>query len=130
MIADLPESSLAQEKSLSKYTSGAKAQTNPTVIHFIGSDTDNARQTRNGSPSGSETSENDDSHEDYEKQADDIIDEIWRIFRDDAGWSDESKSKDGQDVVVSKTFPKWGKVFRLTVSSEAKSAVDCSIRSD
>ncbi|CAF0882877.1 unnamed protein product [Adineta ricciae] len=58
--------------------------------------------------------ENDTQKEDYNKQADEIIDEIWKIFKDETGWSDESKSKDGCDVVVSKSFPKWGKVFRLT----------------
>lgn len=53
--------------------------------------------------------------EDYEKQADDVIEKIWRIFRDEESWSQETKSSNGLDVVISKTFPKVGKVFRLSV---------------
>ena len=60
--------------------------------------------------------EEDDNDQDYETQADDIIEKVWRIFKDEDSWSPEAKSSDGSDVVVSKTYPKWGKVFRLTVS--------------
>ncbi|CAF2818102.1 unnamed protein product [Rotaria sp. Silwood2] len=58
--------------------------------------------------------DNYDNNEDYEKQADETIDEIWKIFKDDNAWSEEAKSRDGLDIVVSKNFPKWGKIFRLT----------------
>ena len=60
----------------------------------------------------------DDNNEDYENQADGILNEIWRIYKDETSWVDESKSKDGLDIVVSKTFPKWGKIFRLTVRNK------------
>jgi hypothetical protein len=57
----------------------------------------------------------DDNNEDYEKQADELIDEIWRIFKDEDAWSHEAKSKNRSDAVTSKTFPNRGKVFRLIV---------------
>ncbi|CAF3691678.1 unnamed protein product [Rotaria sp. Silwood1] len=55
-----------------------------------------------------------DNNDDYEKQADKTIDEIWKIFKDDNSWLEEAKSHNGLDIVVSKIFPKWGKIFRLT----------------
>lgn len=59
--------------------------------------------------------EEDENEQDYESQADDVIEKVWRIFLDNDSWSQEAKSVDGKDVVFSKTFPKWGKVFRLAV---------------
>jgi hypothetical protein len=55
------------------------------------------------------------NNEDYEKKADEIIDELWRIYQDSDSWYEEARSKNGVDVVHSKSFPKWGKVFRLIV---------------
>lgn len=98
-------------------------------IHCAASEANEPSEEHTDSPSVSETSEKDDPVEAYEKQADEIIDEIWTIFRDESGWSDESQSKDGQDVVVSKSYPKWGKVFRLTVSGPAEATVDREVRS-
>jgi len=54
-------------------------------------------------------------YEEYEKQADDLLDEIWRIYQDDDAWYEEGRSTDGFDIVLSKTYPKWGKIFRLNV---------------
>ena len=51
----------------------------------------------------------------YENYADEIINEIWKIFKDEHLWLEEMKSIDGFDIVVSKYYPKWGKIFRLTV---------------
>lgn len=62
--------------------------------------------------------EDDGNDEDYEKQADDIIEKVWRIFKDDSSWSQEAKSNNGIDIVIAKSFPKWGKVFRLCVRKE------------
>ncbi len=56
--------------------------------------------------------------EDYETQADDVVEKVWRIFKDDDSWSQEAKSSDGLDIVMTKTFPKWGKVFRLSVKKK------------
>jgi len=58
--------------------------------------------------------DNDYPEEDYEKQADEIIEETWKMFKDADGWSSELKSSDGKHVVVSKNFAKWNKVFKLT----------------
>ncbi len=44
-----------------------------------------------------------------------IIEKVWRIFKDDNSWSQEAKSNNGIDIVIAKNFPKWGKVFRLSV---------------
>lgn len=54
-------------------------------------------------------------NEEYERQADDLLDEIWRIYQDDDVWYEEGRSSDGFDIVLSKTYPKWGKIFRLNV---------------
>ncbi|UJR09821.1 hypothetical protein I4U23_014047 [Adineta vaga] len=78
---------------------------------------ENETQSTLETPISSSDDDDDDDitqKEEYEKQANEIIDEIWKIFKDETGWNDESKSKDGCDIVVSKTYPKWGKVFRLT----------------
>jgi len=56
-----------------------------------------------------------DQNEEYEKQAEEMLDVIWRIYNDENSWYEESKSKDGLDIVISKTYPKWGKIFRLIV---------------
>ena len=72
----------------------------------------NVSRSMLGTPSFIEEEENE---QDYEAQADDVVEKVWRIFLDNTSWSQEAKSVDGQDVVFSKTFPKWGKVFRLTV---------------
>lgn len=64
--------------------------------------------------------EDDGNDEDYGKQADDIIEKVWRIFKDDSSWSQEAKSNNGIDIVIAKNFPKWGKVFRLCVRKERK----------
>ncbi len=98
-------------------------------MYIIGSDTEEANQQplrTSGSDSNISQSilgtppltvEGDNNNnEDYEKQADEILDEIWRIYQDDNSWYEEAKSKDGLDTVVSKTFPKYGKIFRLIVS--------------
>ena len=53
---------------------------------------------------------------DYEKQGAQAIQDNWQIYKDDESWTDESQSRDERDVVTSKQFAKWGKVFRLTVS--------------
>ena len=53
---------------------------------------------------------------DYEKQGAQAIQDNWQIYKDDESWTDESQSRDERDVVTSKHFAKWGKVFRLTVS--------------
>ncbi|CAF3460128.1 unnamed protein product [Rotaria socialis] len=55
-----------------------------------------------------------DNAEDYEQQADEIVQKIWRIFKDNESWVQEAVSTNGRDVVFAKTFPIWGKVFRLT----------------
>ncbi|UJR36274.1 hypothetical protein I4U23_029004 [Adineta vaga] len=55
-----------------------------------------------------------DNDDEYEREADEIIERVWRIFRDNEGWTSESKSSNGLDIIVAKTYPKWGKVFRLT----------------
>ena len=56
-----------------------------------------------------------DANEDYEKQADDIVARVWRIFQDNEGWSPEAKSNNGVDFVLTKNLPKYGKFFRLNV---------------
>lgn len=65
-------------------------------------------------------------NEEYEKQADDLLDEVWRIYQDDDIWYEEGRSSDGLDVVLSKSYPKWGKVFRLnsTVEGSRKDIVE------
>ncbi|CAF5141134.1 unnamed protein product, partial [Rotaria magnacalcarata] len=55
-----------------------------------------------------------DNVEDYEQQADEIVQKVWRIFKDNESWVQEAVSSNGRDVVFAKDFPKWGKVFRLT----------------
>jgi hypothetical protein len=94
---------------------------------ILGSDTEettqvplrNIRSVSNMSQSILETPPSDlndgNNNEEYEKQAEEILDEIWKIYNDDNSWYEEAKSKDGTDIVLSKTFPKWGKIFRLTV---------------
>lgn len=62
--------------------------------------------------------EEDENDQDYEAQADDIFEKVWRMFKDEDSWSQEAKSTDGFDIVFSKTYPKWGKVFRLSVSKQ------------
>ncbi|CAF0769189.1 unnamed protein product [Didymodactylos carnosus] len=64
---------------------------------------------------GTPTSIDFEPQEDYEKCADDVMEELWKIFKDTDGWSLELKSNDGEHTVVSKTYPKWSKVFKLTV---------------
>jgi hypothetical protein len=56
-----------------------------------------------------------DNNEIYTKQADDLFDEILRIYKDDKSWSNEAKSTNGRDIVTSKNVPNRGKVFRLIV---------------
>lgn len=56
-----------------------------------------------------------DDDEGYGKQADEIITRVWQMFQDKESWISESKGSSGLDVIVAKTYPKWGKVFRLTV---------------
>jgi hypothetical protein len=58
--------------------------------------------------------EEDENDQDYEAQADDIIEKLWRMFKDEDSWSQEAKSSNGNDIVLAKTYPKWGKVFRLS----------------
>ena len=88
---------------------------------FLGSDHGDNRQTTlyrsgfNGLPSAVETNED---REAYEQQANEMTEELWRLYQDHEGWADEARSQDGKDVVTSKTFPNRGKVFRLTVSLE------------
>ncbi|CAF4732000.1 unnamed protein product, partial [Rotaria magnacalcarata] len=53
-----------------------------------------------------------DNVEDYEQQADEIVQKVWRIFKDNESWVQEAVSSNGRDVVFAKDFPKWGKVFR------------------
>ncbi|CAF2552833.1 unnamed protein product [Rotaria sp. Silwood2] len=55
-----------------------------------------------------------DNDEDYEKQADEVVDKVWRIFKDNDSWLQESISSNGLDIVLAKNYSKWGKVFRLT----------------
>ena len=93
------------------------------MFSLIASDTEdqplrNIRSDSNVSPSmlGTPTSVLDsDQNEKYEKQAEEMLDEIWKIYNDDESWYEESKSNDGFDIVLSKKFPKWGKTFRLIV---------------
>jgi hypothetical protein len=91
------------------------------IIYIIGSDTEETtheplRSVNSDSVLGTPPLVFDENqNEDYENQADEIINEIWRMFNNKNSWSYESKSRDGLDTVVSKSFPKWGKVFRLTV---------------
>lgn len=63
------------------------------------------------------TLEDDDQVNDYERQADEILEEVWKMFQDNEGWAQESKVNGATDVVMSKIFPKYGKVFRLSVSN-------------
>jgi hypothetical protein len=63
--------------------------------------------------------DDDDRNDDYEQQADEMVQKVWQIFQDDQGWSQEAKSTDGSDVVFSKIYPKCGKVFRLSVIVDA-----------
>lgn len=63
---------------------------------------------------GTPTSVFEECENDYESQADEIIENIWKIFQDDKSWVQEAKSADGNDLVQTKTYIKWGKVFRLT----------------
>ncbi len=56
-----------------------------------------------------------DNNEEYEKQAEEMFDDLCEIYNDNNSWREESKSKDGLDIVISKNFSKWGKIFRLTV---------------
>lgn len=57
-----------------------------------------------------------DPKEIYEKQAKRLLEEIAALIDDDEEtWTNEAKSKDGLDIVTSKTIPNRGKVFRLTV---------------
>ena len=60
--------------------------------------------------------EDEDRVNDYERQADEIVQEVWKIFQDNNGWAQESKQNGGIDVVMSKVYPKVGKVFRLSVN--------------
>ena len=63
---------------------------------------------------------------DYEEQGAQAIQDNWQIYKDDESWTDESRSRDERDVVTSKHFTKWGKVFRLTVSVDGfEIADDC-----
>jgi hypothetical protein len=64
--------------------------------------------------------DNNDNDEEYVKQADEMVNDIWRMYNDKGSWYEEAKSKDGLDTVNSKSFPKWGKVFRLTVRKKVK----------
>ncbi len=89
-------------------------EANPQPLRTSGSDS-NISQSILGTPPLTVEGDNN-NNEDYEKQADEILDEIWRIYQDDNSWYEEAKSKDGLDTVVSKTFPKYGKIFRLIVS--------------
>jgi hypothetical protein len=93
--------------------------------YILGSDTEetnreslrNIRSDSNISQSilGTPASVIEDDDDDYESQADEIIEKVWRIFKDDDSWIQEAKSSDGLDIVIAKSFPKWGKVFRLSV---------------
>ena len=56
-----------------------------------------------------------DDDDGYGRQADEIIARVWQMFQDKDAWTSESKGSSGLDVIVAKTYPKWGKVFRLTV---------------
>ncbi|CAF0922407.1 unnamed protein product [Rotaria sp. Silwood1] len=58
--------------------------------------------------------EDDDNDEDYEKLADDVVEKVWRIFKDNDSWLQEAISSNGLDIVLSKNYPKLGKVFRLS----------------
>ena len=68
-----------------------------------------------------------DNENDYESQADEIIDKVWKIFQDNSSWSQEAKSTDGNDVVQTKTYKELGKVFRLTVETNKKQPFRSSI---
>ena len=90
-------------------------------MHLLASDTEETDRVRaDSNVSSPPTTAVDDDHDDnrneeYEKQAEEMLDEIWRIYNDDESWYEESKSKDGCDIVRSKQFPRWGKIFRLVV---------------
>ncbi|CAF0858913.1 unnamed protein product [Adineta ricciae] len=60
-----------------------------------------------------------DDDEGYGQQADEIIARVWQMFQDKDAWTPESKGSSGLDVIVAKTYPKWGKVFRLTSTLNA-----------
>ena len=60
---------------------------------------------------------NGNDHQEYEKQAEEMLENIWKLYDDNESWTDETKSQDGLDIVTSKNFPRWGKVFRLIVRS-------------
>jgi hypothetical protein len=89
------------------------------IIFLIASDTEETNQFRSDSnvlrTPTSILDDGDDQNEEYEKQTEEMLDEIWRIYNDDQSWYQESKSKNGFDIVLSKNFPKWGKIFRLIV---------------
>jgi hypothetical protein len=87
------------------------------MICIVGSDTEEINQDSQRI-NRSESMEEDENDQDYEAQADDIFEKVWRMFKDEDSWSQEAKSTDGFDIVFSKTYPKWGKVFRLSVSKE------------
>ena len=93
------------------------------MFFLIASDTEEPNQLRRvrsdsnvlGTPT-SALDDGDDQNDEYVQQANEILDEIWRLYNDDEdSWYEESKSKDGFDIVLSKQFPKWGKIFRLIV---------------
>ncbi|CAF3412009.1 unnamed protein product [Rotaria socialis] len=83
-------------------------------LRTVHSESNVAKSVLKRSSSSSVVFDNNDTNDDYEKQADATIDEIWKIFKDENAWTEEAKSRDGLDVVVSKEFPKWGRIFRVT----------------
>jgi hypothetical protein len=108
-------------------------------LDILGSDTEDANQepTRNirsdsnvsqsivGTPAS--VIEDDTNDDDYEKQADEVIEKVWHMFKDDDldTWTQEAKSSDDLDIVIAKSFPKCGKVFRLTVKrNETKNKIN------
>lgn len=86
-------------------------ETNSHAFRHVHSDSNVAQsmtETSSSIPDGND-------HQEYEKQADEMLESIWNIYDDDESWTEESKSEDGADAVTSKVFSKWGKVFRLIV---------------
>lgn len=86
-------------------------ETNQHSVRHVYSDsniTQSMTQTTSSIPNGND-------HQEYEKQAEEMLEDIWKLYNGNESWTDEVKSRDGLDIVTSKNFPKWGKVFRLIV---------------
>lgn len=50
----------------------------------------------------------------YQTRIEQLFEEIWQIYNDKDSWTEENRSFDTTDLVNSKQYPTYGKVFRLS----------------